>query len=301
MANYTSHGSYMCKAAAVTARDGRCGNEAGPDGFCHSPHQLGDLLAEPPAVVALMLWLSNEHLHQEFYELGFPWFERTIANTQERHEAEAALIQRSFNTYKRVDGQTQTKVGDTGVPVFGKGGLQRVISISSLIEGLIEAGYTVDGLPHGEYTRPQQKGAKFGMRMVINLRRLDLDEGAHPRRPGAMDEDQRGFFHHLVYDGCWQKVDIWDNVPKYYVRHEGRVLQFHPYGEPEPGKPVAVHMLRPLVADELVELDWGTYEKAVRFSTSTVNCRIPFFLPRDSGMMRATWNRGHWAAYPVRV
>ena len=299
--NRTNQGLYLCKAASVTAREGRCRNKAGLDGFCHNPHQLGDWVAEPPAVVVLMLWLSNERLHNEFYELEFPFFERQIGKSQERHEAEAALIQRSFHTYNRVDGETNRKIGDTGAAVFGKGGLQQVVDVSSLVEGMVEAGFTVDGLPHGELTVPTEKGGKHGIRMVVNFRRLNLDEEAHPRRSGAMDEDQRGFFHHLMYDGCWKRFDVFDNVPKYYVKHEGQILQFHPYyAAPQPGKQVPVHMLRPLVADQIVELDWDVYERAVRFSTSTINCRIPFFIPeRDNGMVRVTWGRGHWAAYRV--
>ncbi len=274
--------SYACKAAAVTAFGGRCRNDAGPDGFCHNPHQPGDELAMPAQVILLNLWMSNQHLHEEFNALGFPTRDRSIVYTQQRHSVESLLIPRSFEGYR--------PIGDTGCSVFGKPPLKGVTRLDGLARQLVDAGFIIDGIPHGENATD---GGKVGIRMVVKFRHGTLDEDLYPREPGAMDQEQRRFYWKLL-GKSWGKTHVWDNIPRHYFHHEDFSHEFHVHSMESDGSGL-VQMLRPKM-DQLMRMDVKSLERSVRFALSTINCRIPIWC---DDRLALSHNDGYWAVKPA--
>lgn len=291
--NYTKQAGYLCVSQATTALEGRCRNVAQKDGFCHSPHAPGYPIAEPAKVVLVQLWLSNNRLHDRARELEFPVRERSLVAVQERHEVEAALLRRSFTAYR--------PLGDTGCSVFGKQQLTNVVAMSRLANQLEEEGFILDGTVFGENTID---GGKSGIRLPLRFRHESLDAEVQPLYECRNTPEQLDFVKRLLRVNKWMKVAVFDNVPKYYVKYEGRTLQFQPLEDPATGagldRSIDVQVLYP--HQDQMEMDPELFGQVIRFSTSTINCRIPF----PSGVwsedaVRIAHNKGSWALHYATV
>lgn len=292
MANHTSQGGYLCLAQATTALEGRCRNAAQKDGFCHSPHAPGYPIAEPAKVVLVQLWLSNNRLHDRARELEFPVRERSLVAVSQRHEIEAALIRRSFTAYR--------PAGDTGCSVFGKQQLANVVAMSHLANQLEEEGFVLDGTVWRENAKD---GGKSQIRLPLRFRHESLDTEAQPLYECRNTQEQMEFIKGILRVMKWMRVSVFDNPPKYYVRYEGRTLQFQPLRDPATGagldRPIDVQLLYP--TQDQMEMDPELFGRAIRFATSTINCRIPF--PKGAWaeeMVRISYNHGSWALHPAR-
>lgn len=282
----------MCKAQAVTALEGRCRNAAQADGFCHSPHALGYPIAEPAKVVLMQLWLSNNRLHDRARELEFPVRERSLVAVQARHEVEAALLRRSFTAYR--------PLGDTGCCVFNNkknDQLTSVVAMSRLANQLEEEGFVLDGTVFGEDTKD---GGKSGIRLPLRFRHESLDTEVQPLHECRNTPEQMEFVRRLLRVNKWMKVAVFDNPPKYYMRHEGRTLQFQPLQDPATGagldRPIDIQLLYP--TQEQLEMDPDLFGQAIRFATSTINCRIPCPSGEWSeDAVRIAYHKGSWALH----
>ena len=276
----------MCVAQASTAFEGRCRNVAQEDGYCHSPHEPGYPIAEPAKVVLIQLWLSNNRLHDMARELEFPVRERSLVAVQERHEVEAALLRRSFTAYR--------PLGDTGCSVFGKKQLESVVGMNRLANQLEEEGFVLDGTIFGE-------SAKDGsLRLPLRFRHESLDAEVQPPYECQNTQEQLDFVRRLLRGSRWKQVSIFDNPPKYYVRLGETVLQFQPLQDPATGagldRPIDVQLLAP--RQERVEMDPELFGRAIRFATSTINCRVPRqYSEWSEDMVRLAYNRGSWALH----
>lgn len=279
----------MCKAQATTALEGRCRNAAQEDGCCHSPHLPGYPIAEPAKVVLVQPWLSNNRLHDRARELGFPVRERSLVAVSQRHEVEAGLLRRSFTAYR--------PTGDTGCSVFGKQQLENVVAMSRLANQLEEEGFVLDGTVYGENTID---GGKSGIRFPLRFRHESLDTEVQPPYECRNTSEQLDFVKWLLRVNKWRKVAVFDNSPKYYVRYEGRILQFQPLQDPATGagfdRPIDVQVLYP--HQDQMEMGHELFGQAIRFATSTINCRVPF----PSGTwsdeaVRIAYNKGSWALH----
>ena len=284
--NRTKQGGYNCVAQASTALEGRCRNAAQEDGFCHSPHEPGYPIAESAKVVLVQLWLSNNRLHDMARDLDFPVRERSLVAVQERHEVEATLMRRSFTTYRQA--------GDTGCQVFGKKQLESVVAMNRLANQLEEEGFVLDGTVFGE-------SAKDGsLRLVLRFRHESLDVEVQPPYECQNTQEQLDFVRRLMRGSMWKQVSVFDNPPKYYVRVGERVLQFQPLQDPATGagldRPIDIQLLYP--SQEQVEMDPELFGRAIRFATSTVNCRIPLrYDELSEEMVQIAYNKGSWALH----
>ena len=284
--NFTTQAGYNCMAQATTALEGRCRNAAQEDGFCHNPHAPGYPVAEPAKVILVQLWLSNNRLHDRARELEFPMRERSLVAVQERHEVEAALLRRSFTAYRTL--------GDTGCSVFGKNQLTNVVAMSHLANQLEDEGFVLDGTIYGENT---VDGGKKGIRLPLRFRHQSLDAEVQPPYECRNTPEQLDFVKRLLRVNKWMKVALFDNPPKYYVRCEGRTFQFQPLEDPATGagldRPIDVQVLYP--HKEQIEMDPDLFGQAIRFATSTVNCRIPFPSGEWSDdAVRIFYHKGSW-------
>lgn len=284
--NRTTQAGYLCVAQAATALEGRCRNAAQGDGFCHSPHEPGYPIAEPAKVVVIMLWLSNNRLHDRARELKFPVRERSLAAVQDRHEVEAALMRRSFTAYR--------PAGDTGCSVFGKKQLESVVAMNRLANQMEEEGFVLDGTVFGENT-------KDGIRLPLRFRHASMDTEVQPPYECQNTEDQLDFARRLMRGNKWMRVSVFDNPPKYYVRvGDGRIIQFQPLQDPATGagldRPTDIQLLYP--TKEQMEMDPELFGEAIRFATSTINCRVPLrYDELSEDMVRISYNKGSWALH----
>ncbi len=288
--NNTKQGGYACMAATAeeTALGGRCRLPAKTvNGYCLDAHEPGDSVAEPSKVIAFMLWLSNHHLHEEAAKLDFPIGDRSIVETQERHEIESAFLKRSFKAYR--------PAGDTGCNVFGKKALEHVIRLDKLMDELERNGFERDGTVHGENAID---GGKAGVRLVVRMRHKGIDSLACPRQPRLNTRVHDDFVEKLLRKKMWMKVNIFDNPRKYWVYNGQRPLQFQILEYPASGagidRPIGVQLLYPV--REVMEMDPELFSRAIRFPISTINCRIPLsYGGWTQEMVQIGYKNGSWS------
>ena len=282
---------YACMGMAVSALGGRCRNRAVASGFCLNPHEPGDPKAPISKLILLNLWLSNSTLHREAEELGFSTRNRSLEGVQERHELESGFLKRSIHRYRE-------GLGDNGSSVFGKAQLANVVDLHLLVSEFKGAGFRLMGLVRGENT---SDGGKQGVRLVMQFLHESVPPDAYWCTQGENTPEQDAFLRMLLRMR-WVKTSVFENVPRYYVRHNGLVVQFQLADEPpvEDAKSVFVQMLRPKT-DVLMEMDIGLFRQAVHFPAATVNCRIPFGWDKGHpDLVHVRYASGYWSAEPRR-
>lgn len=265
-------------AAASTALGARCRNIAQSDGFCHKGgHVPGCTLATPPKVV-LVNFTLNKKLYGEVKAAGIPEIQRFRDDSQSRHELESSQVKREFRSYRQV--------GDTGSAVFGRNGLRNIGFIGRLMDSLLDLDMVENAHlePHAD--------PELGGRLVCSYRAEGLPQVAEEKQ---LSDSATDFLANEISSYGWGEAYVWDNLPRYHAMLDGRHIEFQIHKELEDGSAEVV-FLKPRV-DEVVAIPIDVRKSAVRYSTSTINVKLPYEGIREEVELK--WNDGYWDAVPL--
>jgi len=198
-------GSYAC--TAETDGRGRCRNsglEGDGDGFCafHAHERDGGkevAKAGLADVVLVRFNLNNRRWQDHLIQLGVPYKDRDFDAENSKHAAHAAVVGRSADV--RGNGDVAK---DSGVPVFGKPGLNRV----SLHEAFLDLFATYEVVDM--HIKPA-RNARFMSVLVVEFK--------HGCVPQSTDAAFKEVLEKLV-GSCWEYVHVWANPPQ----ADGRVI-----------------------------------------------------------------------------
>lgn len=274
-------------AQSVSALEGRCRKPAKGDGFCHSPHTPDGPVVEPGKVVLFRFRLDNDYLRNEVERLGFEPRQQSEYTLRHRRELEGLLLQRSLNT--------ATPAKGNGCNVFGGKPLTRVVGFNLLANELEGQWFDLDGAIHTEKNVGEDEESVTAL--VVRFRHKSIAEEELPRQEVVNTEAQLLFLRDLMRKKEW-RANVFDNIPRYYLHHEGFTFQFQLLENPPESiaeTPVRILMLNPATGTQEVTPEF--FNRVIRFSTSVITCRVPRSygdLPTPE-MVKIDYNEGAWA------
>lgn len=274
-------------APSVSAMEGRCRKQAKDDGFCHNPHTPQWFVVEPPKVAVLRFALNNQRMTDEAERLGFEPRRQSEYTLRHRRELEGSLLQRSLNV--------GTPAKGNGCNVFGSKPLTRAVGFNLLANELEDNGFDLDGSVHAE--RNMGEDGEGVLKLVVRFRHKSIAEGALPRQEVVNTEAHLLFLRDIMRKNEW-RANVFDNIPRYYVCTEGFIFQFQLLGDAPKGEcdhTVKVLMLNP--AEGEMEVAPEFFNRAIRFSTSVITCRVPhsYVDPPTPDMVKIQYDGGSWA------
>ena len=193
--------SYACTAA--TERGARCRNIAEPHGawMCTQHNSLlaegKDVLKAPLADTVLFKFNLNNRWRDKLLTLGVPMKARDVEAEEAKHVAHAEAFDREAYRYR--------DVADSGVPIFGKEGLQNV-SLYEMLQELVTTYEVVD-----IHIKERRDGAKWMSVLVISF-----SHGQQAERNTEAFQELLSF----LASSCWGYVHVWANPPQ----EDGRII-----------------------------------------------------------------------------
>ncbi|MDO8470915.1 MAG: hypothetical protein Q7S63_03065 [bacterium] len=175
---------YAC--LAPTESGGRCRNQGSEDGFCHNPHDAESGFADSPAVV-LVKFNVNSDVAQQLELAGIQRRAVSWAQREVDHVEHARENSREAYRYR--------EVADSGVPVFGKPGLQSVLLLDLWLE--LKKAYKLSDI----HLLPRRDG-KMDVFVLVLSHQQEMRVSA-----SVTDRITR------LVGSTWQYVHVWANPP----------------------------------------------------------------------------------------
>jgi|SRR3989344_3716067 len=201
---------YACKAA--TKGNARCRNLLDAPGFCATHPEATSAVSEQPDVV-LYKTNVNRNWSRKLKELGVPLKQSDFEKREQQHVAHAIKHGREPFRFRGKD-----QPADSGVPVFGKDGLQEV-SLYELLQELTTIYNVVD-----IHLRPTKPGGNQNMEVLV----VSFSDGEELNtNTDAFQELMR-----FLASSCWGYCHVWANPPQ----DDGRIIHTVNSSHREDGK-----------------------------------------------------------------
>ncbi|OGZ92568.1 MAG: hypothetical protein A2549_03150 [Candidatus Staskawiczbacteria bacterium RIFOXYD2_FULL_37_10] len=197
------HMQYACTAA--TERNARCRHWVGDQRakvFCSLHQQRKDageaVEIAPKPDVALYKFNLNGKWRDKLLELGVPEKDPDFGAKEAKHVAHAQQFGREAYAIRK-------EVADSGVPVFGKEGIQNVSLYETLQDLLAE--YEVVDI----HIRPRRDGTRWISVLVINFSHGGRSISNQPALDTTLE---------FLSSSCWGFCHVWANPPQ----DDGRIV-----------------------------------------------------------------------------